>query len=237
MQEEDIQLNSMRLIMKINIALLLCIPLILCGCAKGKIETISNEQTVQKMEHTSFDQTESGRYMVVPILYQQNYEDVTLGSSSVAEIGGGITTLCMAISYATGNLIEPGEFINEYQSYIDQNGNVDIDACLENSNIWMYETRTFDFQDMVNTMGEDKYTICLIEINHKSPFGTGASYLIITGSSDEGYLCVRDPDLNNKEKYEIKRTMYGESLYGTADILAAAGNNANAYYVHLGVSE
>lgn len=229
--------STIHTMIKKTVAVMLS-ALLLCGCG-DKITTISTVEELPKEDgiDKSYEQTDAGNYMVVPIMYQQSYGDVVLGDATVAERGAAVTTLCMALSYATSSLIEPADFISKYEPYINNSGVVDIGKALADTKGLRYEAKIFDFQDMAEHLWEDNTTICIVEINHNSPYSEGLTYLILTGCTEEGYMCVRDPNLDNKEKYEISSTYYGESLYSTADVLAALGTNAKAYYIYYGVSK
>lgn len=219
--------------------LLLATACIFNGCGSERITTISESSNVrtEQEENKTYKRTAAGNFMVVPIMYQQEYNDIPLGASTVAERGAAVTTLCMAISYATSNLIEPETFLTENAAYVNKDGTVDIEGVLKATSGLRYEKKTYDFQDMVNHLDEDNTTICVVEINHKSPYGKGLTYLILTGCTENGLICVRDPNLANKENNELGKTYYGESLYSTADVISAIGTESKAYYIFYGVSE
>ena len=214
---------------------LIIVPLvILCfsGCGK-KEESQEIIAPVESEEDKTWITTDMGRFMVVPNMYIQDYQETSLSEEyTIAEKGSLITCLSMIDSYWNSETITPDVFLDKYENYIDSDGTCDIDSISNDfmNTQWVaYEKMEFNPEKMSELISTYDATI-LLEIPHSSIYGKGKSYLIITGISDNGYAAVRDPNKWNVDNlaYEYKSTN-GEYLYPLCDILSAAGNEAIMY--------
>lgn len=228
----------------------LIIPLICIGCAE-KVETIDIQENIAEYyfpEHLynrgakdiDADGYEIENYVIdqyIPIIYQGNYEDVLLGNGkSVAEQGNQLVCLCMLESYTDKKICTPKDFLKRFQNQIDDNGLaynlIDTLKEIAGDDGEVYE-KPFDLQMLSEELNTPN-TNALIYIPHNSIYGKNAAYLIVEDIDPNDLIMIRDPIMQNIEKYGQFDKITNVPMYDAYDFIVAAGNDSLMYIIRGG---
>ena len=225
---------------KLLATILVCSTVLLLGCGnKTSEEQATNtieydESYISEVESYDYSMIyEEGKstdclYLGAPQMFQQDFSDVTVGSSNIGISGNLITSLCIIESAYTYEWMTPDVFITKYSSLISGNGVVDIESfgkqLLGDEE---FSCETFDFAKMCTSV-KDSHVV-LVKINHPSIYGSNIHYIVVTGVTMEGYLNCRESDRNNVESLAIYYEDSGEVLYNIYSLAEAIGSSGTMY--------
>lgn len=181
----------------------------------------------------------SHSFMDVPMYYQQDYPDVSLGYSTVSTHGNLVTSLSMVESYLSNKFINPEAFITEYQKdYIDSNGSILksdlLDTMCQKYNA-SYFIEKFDLERVIKYLDVDAYLI-MLDINHASIYSNTSTYLLLLKNDAAGNIEVRDPNYNNIVNYATI-DQDDKSWYSVISLCETAGNSSDIYVFKKGVPD
>lgn len=129
---------------------------------------------------------ENGNFTDVPLLTQNDYDDIPYGNGTVATSGCGITSLCMIASYILGELYTPEDLAAIANADKSSNvGKMTTAADYVNLN-WFNDPNT-SREDLAQYLKEGKLVICLVK---------GSSHFVVCkGITPDGKILVNDPYL------------------------------------------
>ena len=139
--------------------------------------------------------------LAIPLYYQQDYEDISLGyTSDVAEGGCGFTSCSMVASYLTGQTITPREFVDDWSEryFIDDVG---MDWGLPAATAEHYglgEVKaTTDIDEVVAALQNNQP---VVSSQGYGTFSRGEGHIIaLRGVTEDGQILVNDPDSYNSD--------------------------------------
>lgn len=140
--------------------------------------------------------------MDVPLEFQTgNY--TKYGSSTISKSGCGPTCLAMVLSYLKGTTISANDIVDWCggKYYIPDKGtswSIFPDAALE----WGCNCeQVSDFAQVVEALNARKPVIASMGPGH---FTSSGHFIVIRGSTSDGYLLVNDPNKNNNSQHNGK---------------------------------
>lgn len=164
----------------------------------------------------------------VPMYFQNDYRDIAFGDSTVAQQGNLVTCLSMLESYYLNENVTPDIFISKHPEDCSKgikglNSN-SISKYASLYNVELTETN-FDFTEALEHIRRYQAKI-ILKIPHNSIFGTGTSYMLLTGIKDGGFI-VCDPNKDNIDNFATKVDNY--YIYDAYLVSVAASNSSIMY--------
>lgn len=140
--------------------------------------------------------------MAMPLYYQQDYEDVPLGTySNVSEIGCGATSHAMVVSCLTGETITPREFVGDGEwvsGYFTDSDGMSWSfpyAVAEKYNLQVEQTN--DIDRVVEALQNNQP---VVSSQGYGTFSPGEGHIIaLRGVTEDGQILVNDPNVGDSE--------------------------------------
>ena len=221
---------------KLLISLILISTIYLSGCGNKTIEaenitdteskntSYSDEDKILSHNTVSLEDGPERKFNKVPLYYQQDYADIPYGISTIGKSGSLVTCLAMMESYSKADYITPKKLLSEFPSLMDEKDTLTMMDTIASANDLIVVSQSFDPYVLADYLNNQERLV-LLEIPHASSFGSATSYILITGTTPDGDLVVRDADYNNIEKFAIN-TKYDELVYSATSIVLEAGRTS-----------
>ena len=186
-----------------------------------------NKPSGEEMSHVQVERsTGPGKELLTfPLYYQQDYADVPFKDKTVAEYGSLITCLSMMESFYQADFITPDVFLENHS-----NAEESSDALLQDFADYNGRTlHTYDFDaELLGSFLVNERREVLLFIPHSSVFGDTGSYMILTGTTVDGRIYVRDPIQNNINNWG---TFIGDEPTYDATVLCEQASSSSKMYV------
>lgn len=186
-----------------------------------------NRPSGEDMSHIQVERsTGPGKeFLTFPLYYQQDYSDVPLKDKSVAEYGSLITCLSMLESFYQADFITPDIFLANHA-----NTEMASDILLQDFAGYNGRTlHTYDFDaELLGSFLVNERREVLLYIPHSSIFGDTGSYMILTGTTIDGRIYVRDPNQNNINNWA---TIIEDEPTYDATVLCEQASSSSIMYV------
>ena len=133
----------------------------------------------------------------MPRYYQENYQNVPLGTSTVALGGCGFTAGAMIASYLTGKTITPVSIAEEFgnQYYIqDQGMSWEFPEALAESYNLGEVVFTNDTTQVIDALQKGEPAMCSQNVGL---FTQGGHIIVLSGITNDGKILVHDPKYEN----------------------------------------
>ena len=133
----------------------------------------------------------------MPRYYQENYQNVPLGTSTVALGGCGFTAGAMIASYLTGKTITPVSIAEEFgnQYYIqDQGMSWEFPEALAESYNLGEVVFTNDTTQVIDALQKGEPVMCSQNVGL---FTQGGHIIVLSGITNDGKILVHDPKYEN----------------------------------------
>lgn len=162
-------------------------------------ETTAPETTAP--ETTAPEEDDRIRYDTVPCFYETDYPDIRYGTGSFADYGSGVTSVAMVASYLTGYEYRPDQLAQWFASFTGNQIQTLEHISEELGLPWQ---RAENFHIARQALYDGKVVIALM--GPKSVFTTGQHFIVLTGINDAGKITVNDPNRNNYELWNLKKS-------------------------------
>ena len=134
----------------------------------------------------------------IPIIYQNDYPDVKVGDTTIADGGCGYTACAMVATYLSGELITPADIAEWGQDYYIPKEGMDwelIPAVAKHYDLGEV-TQKFYIEDVLKSLEEGKPVICAQD---KGAFTDSGHIIVLRGIDENGNILVNDPNIENAE--------------------------------------
>lgn len=147
------------------------------------------------------------RFPEAMVYLQQDYPNVSYGSSTVSRGGCGITTMAMLATYMTDRIITPAMLAKDYSNYHDENGTM--------AEMFRYVPAELGFhlldtssnvQDVIDALQINQRVVSLQHLGH---FTRGGHYLLLQQYyPDDDTFQVRDSNIANYSRLDGHKVDY-----------------------------
>ena len=146
---------------------------------------------------------DSGRihYDAVPVFYETDYPDIHYGTGSFADYGSGVTSVAMVATYLTGYEYPPDQLAQWFASYT---GNQIQTLEYISDTLQLPWERAENFHIARQALRDGKVVITLM--GPDSVFTTGQHFIVLTGINEAGKITVNDPNRNNYDLWNLKKS-------------------------------
>lgn len=164
-------------------------------------------------------------FLTIPLYYQQDYKDVVYNNSTIASSGSLITCLSMLESYYCSDFITPREYVDMH--YVQNMSTDELINDFATNNERNIIKLSFDAETLGNYLVHESREV-LVQIPHPSIYGTPSSFILVTTTTADGKLYVRDPNQTNIATY-ASYSLDNEPLYNPTIFCEQASSSSYMY--------
>lgn len=131
----------------------------------------------------------------IPMIYQDDYEDVKLGTTTVKDGGCGYTSIAMVLSYLTGKDISPVDIVEWGERYYIEDVGMDYMLFLEIPEHYDVDIKiAYSVEDATEALKQGKPVICA---QGEGLFTGSGHFIVLRGMDENGNILVNDPNIEN----------------------------------------